>query len=53
MATNPTANGAPSIVLRDVNKWYGEFHVLRNINLQVEQGQKVVVCGPSARASRP
>jgi general L-amino acid transport system ATP-binding protein len=47
MATNPTASDAPSIVLRDVNKWYGEFHVLRNINLQVEQGQKVVVCGPS------
>ena len=40
-------DGAPSIVLRDVNKWYGEFHVLRNINLQVEKGQKVVVCGPS------
>jgi general L-amino acid transport system ATP-binding protein len=47
MATNPAANGAPSIVLRDVNKWYGEFHVLRNVNLQVEKGQKVVVCGPS------
>ena len=41
------SNGAPSIVLRDVNKWYGEFHVLRNVNLQVEKGQKVVVCGPS------
>jgi general L-amino acid transport system ATP-binding protein len=47
MATNPAADGAPSIVLRDVNKWYGEFHVLRNVNLQVEKGQKVVVCGPS------
>src|SRR3954470_6242402 len=47
MATNPAANGAPSIMLRDVNKWYGEFHVLRNVNLQVEKGQKVVVCGPS------
>ena len=47
MATNPAANGGPSIVLRDVNKWYGEFHVLRNVNLQVEKGQVVVVCGPS------
>ena len=47
MATPPAANGAPSIVLRDVNKWYGEFHVLKNVNLQVEKGQKVVVCGPS------
>jgi general L-amino acid transport system ATP-binding protein len=42
-----TANGAPSILLREVNKWYGEFHVLRNINLEVQRGQKVVVCGPS------
>jgi general L-amino acid transport system ATP-binding protein len=47
MATNHAATDAPSIVLRDVNKWYGEFHVLRNVNLQVEKGQKVVVCGPS------
>ena len=47
MATSPAANGGPSIVLRDVNKWYGEFHVLRNVNLQVNKGQKVVVCGPS------
>jgi general L-amino acid transport system ATP-binding protein len=41
------ADGAPSIVLRDVHKWYGEFHVLKNINLEVMKGQKVVVCGPS------
>ena len=40
-------NGAPSIILRDVNKWYGEFHVLKNINLEVMKSQKVVVCGPS------
>jgi general L-amino acid transport system ATP-binding protein len=35
------------IELRGVNKWYGEFHVLKDINLTVHQGQKVVVCGPS------
>ena len=34
-------------MLRDVNKWYGEFHVLRNVNLEVMKGQKVVICGPS------
>ena len=39
--------GAPIIEMRDVNKWYGEFHVLRNVNLQVRKGEKVVVCGPS------
>ncbi|MEJ5231356.1 MAG: amino acid ABC transporter ATP-binding protein [Geminicoccaceae bacterium] len=35
------------IQLVDVHKWYGEFHVLKAINLEVEKGQKVVVCGPS------
>ena len=35
------------IQLDNVNKWYGEFHVLRNINLQVGRGEKIVLCGPS------
>ena len=35
------------IHLDQVNKWYGQFHVLRNVNLAVGKGQKVVVCGPS------
>ena len=47
MATNHAASDVPSIVLRDVNKWFGKFHVLRDINLEVMKGQKVVVCGPS------
>jgi general L-amino acid transport system ATP-binding protein len=46
-ANGAPTDGAPSILLREVNKWYGEFHVLRNINLEVRKGQKVVVCGPS------
>ncbi|MBC7952819.1 MAG: amino acid ABC transporter ATP-binding protein [Rhodospirillaceae bacterium] len=33
--------------LIDVNKWYGTFHVLKNVSLSVAKGQKVVVCGPS------
>lgn len=33
--------------LNDVNKWYGEFHVLRNVNLRVRKGEKIVICGPS------
>ena len=37
----------PMIELQAVHKWYGEFHVLRDINLQVQKGEKVVVCGPS------
>ncbi|CUA85436.1 ABC-type polar amino acid transport system, ATPase component [Chelatococcus sambhunathii] len=30
-----------------VHKWYGEFHVLRDINLKVTRGERIVVCGPS------
>ena len=30
-----------------MNKWYGEFHVLKNINLQVKRGERIVICGPS------
>lgn len=36
-----------AISLRDVNKWYGEFDVLKNVNLDVERGQRIVICGPS------
>jgi general L-amino acid transport system ATP-binding protein len=46
-AASGAAAGQPIIVMRDVHKWYGEFHVLRGIDLEVEQRQKVVVCGPS------
>ena len=35
------------VELNDVNKWYGEFHVLKNICLRVKKGEKIVVCGPS------
>ncbi len=35
------------VELNDVNKWYGEFHVLRNVNLRVQKGEKIVICGPS------
>jgi len=40
-------SGAPAVELVDVNKWYGEFHVLRNINLNVARGERIVICGPS------
>jgi len=38
---------APIISMKDVNKWFGSFHVLRDISLDVAVGEKVVVCGPS------
>ncbi|WP_462381658.1 amino acid ABC transporter ATP-binding protein [Pseudomonas sp. Marseille-QA0892] len=35
------------IRMTDVNKWYGQFHVLKDINLNVRQGERIVLCGPS------
>jgi general L-amino acid transport system ATP-binding protein len=37
----------PIIEFNDVNKWFGEFHVLRDINLRVAKGERIVICGPS------
>jgi len=31
----------------NLNKWYGNFHVLKDINLDVKQGERIVICGPS------
>ncbi|GLQ07531.1 amino acid ABC transporter ATP-binding protein [Sneathiella chinensis] len=36
-----------AIQLIGMHKWYGEFHVLRDINLTVNRGERIVVCGPS------
>ena len=39
---------AESIIrFENVNKWYGAFHVLRDINLDVARGERIVICGPS------
>ena len=35
------------IQLEKVNKWFDDFHVLKDIDLKVERGQKIVICGPS------
>jgi general L-amino acid transport system ATP-binding protein len=35
------------IEMLDVNKWFGDFQVLKDINLTVSSKQKIVVCGPS------
>ena len=37
----------PIVQIRQLNKWYGNFHVLRDIDLDVAQGEKIVICGPS------
>ncbi|MBL8791542.1 MAG: amino acid ABC transporter ATP-binding protein [Rhizobiales bacterium] len=36
-----------AVEMRAVNKWYGQFHVLRDVNLQVKRGERIVICGPS------
>ncbi|MBU4242875.1 MAG: ATP-binding cassette domain-containing protein, partial [Proteobacteria bacterium] len=35
------------ISFKNVNKWYGDFQVLNNINLDIKKGEVVVICGPS------
>ena len=35
------------IDIQDMHKWFGAFHVLKNINLQVYEGERIVICGPS------
>jgi general L-amino acid transport system ATP-binding protein len=40
-------NDRPVIEMRQVHKWYGDFHVLKDINLEVGKRERVVVCGPS------
>jgi general L-amino acid transport system ATP-binding protein len=58
-ATGSSANAAQSamkierpknalaVEMIDVHKWYGDFHVLRDIDLAVERGERIVICGPS------
>jgi general L-amino acid transport system ATP-binding protein len=42
-----TTRNETAIEMTGVHKWYGEFHVLRDINLKVARGERIVVCGPS------
>jgi general L-amino acid transport system ATP-binding protein len=45
--TEKQTNAEPIIQLQGVNKWYGQFHVLKDINLNVSPGERIVLCGPS------
>ncbi|QTL05405.1 amino acid ABC transporter ATP-binding protein [Aquabacter sp. L1I39] len=48
MALSPAAETEQlAVELVDVNKWYGDFHVLREINLAVKRKERLVICGPS------
>jgi general L-amino acid transport system ATP-binding protein len=50
-ATPATAMNLPEsrevIEIIDMHKWYGDFHVLRGINLTIRKGERIVICGPS------
>ncbi len=37
----------PIIIARDVHKWFGQFHALRGIDMEVQKGEKIVIFGPS------
>ena len=50
----PDAALAPAVIRNEIaitiaglNKWFGDFHVLKDVNLQVARGERIVVCGPS------
>ena len=48
MSVTETATPSqPVIEVEGLNKWYGAFHVLRDINLNVNEGERIVICGPS------
>ena len=52
MAMIDTQHQAPAsnevaIEIRNMNKWFGQFHVLRDIDLTVTRGERIVICGPS------
>ena len=40
-------NDEQIITMKNVNKWFGNFHVLRDIELNVKKGERIVICGPS------
>lgn len=42
-----TSGTLPAIRMEAVNKWFDDFHVLKDIHLQVAMGEKIVICGPS------
>ena len=47
MQTTPPAIDAGFLHIRGLHKWYGDFHALRGVDLDVRPGERIVVCGPS------
>ena len=44
---NPESLAQPVIQIQKMNKWFGQFHVLKEIDLEVVTGERIVICGPS------
>lgn len=48
MTNTAEHDASESIIrIRDLNKWYGQFHVLKGVDLNVRKGERIVICGPS------
>jgi len=45
--TDTNNQESPIITIENMHKWYGDFHVLKDINLTVQKGERIVICGPS------
>ena len=46
-AKEMTVSDEVMVQMSSVNKWFGDFHVLKNINFKVHKGERIVICGPS------
>jgi polar amino acid transport system ATP-binding protein len=46
-AANMAGTSDVAVRMEGVNKWYGEYHALRNVDLSVNRGERIVICGPS------
>jgi len=46
-ATTSRSRAAAAVVMEGVNKWYDAFQALKNINIEVDNGERIVICGPS------
>jgi general L-amino acid transport system ATP-binding protein len=47
ISAKSTPSAGPALRIENLDKYYGTFRALRNVNLSVERGEKIVVCGPS------
>ncbi|HEY8580291.1 MAG TPA: ATP-binding cassette domain-containing protein, partial [Beijerinckiaceae bacterium] len=47
VAASARVSNPVAIRMEGVSKWFGRFHVLKNVDLDVARGEKIVICGPS------